>query len=83
MANLDPAGPAGISTGSMFEACHEAGATVVYSSHAVAELERVCDYLIVLRTGRSTARRRYRRAALAAPAVIRGGRTAGSTAAGR
>jgi ABC-2 type transport system ATP-binding protein len=36
----------------MFEACHETGATVVYSSHAVAELERVCDYLIVLRTGR-------------------------------
>jgi ABC-2 type transport system ATP-binding protein len=37
--------------GSMFEACTETGATVLYSSHAVAELERICDYLIVLRAG--------------------------------
>jgi ABC-2 type transport system ATP-binding protein len=36
----------------MFGACTETGATVLYSSHAVAELERVCDYLIVLRAGR-------------------------------
>jgi ABC-2 type transport system ATP-binding protein len=35
----------------MFEACTEIGATVLYSSHAVAELERICDYLIVLRKG--------------------------------
>jgi ABC-2 type transport system ATP-binding protein len=35
----------------MFEACTETGATVLYSSHAVAELERICDYLIVLRKG--------------------------------
>jgi ABC-2 type transport system ATP-binding protein len=35
----------------MFEACTETGATVLYSSHAVAELERVCDYLIVLNAG--------------------------------
>jgi ABC-2 type transport system ATP-binding protein len=51
MANLDPLARREF-LGSMFEACHEAGATIVYSSHAVAELERVCDYLIVLRTGR-------------------------------
>jgi ABC-2 type transport system ATP-binding protein len=51
MANLDPLARRGF-LNSMFEACHETGATVVYSSHAVAELERVCDYLIVLRTGR-------------------------------
>jgi ABC-2 type transport system ATP-binding protein len=37
--------------GSMFAACSETGATVLYSSHAVAELERICDYLIVLRSG--------------------------------
>jgi ABC-2 type transport system ATP-binding protein len=36
---------------SMFEACSETGATMLYSSHAVAELERICDYLIVLRSG--------------------------------
>jgi ABC-2 type transport system ATP-binding protein len=51
MANLDPLARREF-LGSMFEACHETGATVVYSSHAVAELERVCDYLIVLCTGR-------------------------------
>jgi ABC-2 type transport system ATP-binding protein len=51
MANLDPLARREFLS-SMFEACHETGATVVYSSHAVAELERVCDYLIVLRTGR-------------------------------
>jgi ABC-2 type transport system ATP-binding protein len=37
--------------GSMFAACSETGATVLYSSHAVAELERICDYLIMLRSG--------------------------------
>jgi ABC-2 type transport system ATP-binding protein len=36
----------------MFTACQETGSTVLYSSHAVAELERVCDYLVVLRAGR-------------------------------
>jgi len=51
MANLDPLARREFLS-SMFEACHETGATVVYSSHAAAELERVCDYLIVLRTGR-------------------------------
>ncbi len=51
MANLDPLARREF-LGSMFGACTETGATVLYSSHAVAELERVCDYLIVLRAGR-------------------------------
>lgn len=50
MANLDPLARREF-LGSMFEACHEADATVLYSSHAVAELERIADYLIVLRAG--------------------------------
>jgi ABC-2 type transport system ATP-binding protein len=49
-ANLDPLARREFLR-SMFEACSEAGATVLFSSHAVAELERVCDYLIVLRAG--------------------------------
>jgi ABC-2 type transport system ATP-binding protein len=49
-ANLDPLARREF-LGSMFEACSETGATVLYSSHAVAELERICDYLIVLRSG--------------------------------
>ena len=51
MANLDPLARRAFLS-SMFEACHEAGATVLYSSHAVAELERISDYLVVLRAGR-------------------------------
>jgi len=51
MANLDPLARREF-LGSMFEACQETSSTVLYSSHAVAELERVCDYLIVLRAGR-------------------------------
>lgn len=51
MANLDPLARRDF-LGSMFEACQETGSTVLYSSHAVAELERACDYLIVLRAGR-------------------------------
>jgi ABC-2 type transport system ATP-binding protein len=51
MASLDPLARREF-LGSMFEACQEAGATVLFSSHAVAELERICDYLIVLRAGR-------------------------------
>ena len=50
MANLDPIARRAFLV-SIFEACHEAGATVLYSSHAVAELERISDYLIVLRAG--------------------------------
>jgi ABC-2 type transport system ATP-binding protein len=51
MANLDPLARREF-LASMFEACSETGATVLYSSHSVAELERICDYLIVLRAGR-------------------------------
>jgi ABC-2 type transport system ATP-binding protein len=51
MANLDPLARREF-LGSMFTACTETGATVLYSSHAVAELERVSDYLIVLNKGR-------------------------------
>jgi len=50
MANLDPLARREF-LASMFAACTETGATVLYSSHAVAELERICDYLIVLRAG--------------------------------
>jgi ABC-2 type transport system ATP-binding protein len=50
MANLDPLARREFLS-SMFGACTETGATVLYSSHAVAELERICDYLIVLRAG--------------------------------
>ena len=46
MANLDPLARREF-LASMFEACSETGATVLYSSHSVAELERICDYLIV------------------------------------
>jgi ABC-2 type transport system ATP-binding protein len=49
-ANLDPLARREFLS-SMFAACSETGATVLYSSHAVAELERICDYLIVLRSG--------------------------------
>ncbi len=49
-ANLDPLARREFLS-SIFEACTETGATVLYSSHAVAELERICDYLIVLRAG--------------------------------
>ena len=73
-ANLDPLARREF-LGSMFEACTETGATVLYSSHAVAELERICDYLIVLHGGH-TAGRRHRRAAPAAPGHIRAGRLA-------
>ena len=51
MANLDPLARREF-LGSMFEACTETGAAVLFSSHVVAELERICDYLIVLSTGR-------------------------------
>ncbi len=51
LANLDPLARREF-LGSMFEACTETGAAVLFSSHVVAELERICDYLIVLRAGR-------------------------------
>ena len=51
LANLDPLARREFLS-SMFEACTESGAAVLFSSHVVAELERICDHLIVLRGGR-------------------------------
>lgn len=51
IANLDPLARREF-LGSMLGACAETGAAVLFSSHVVAELERICDYLIVLRAGR-------------------------------
>jgi ABC-2 type transport system ATP-binding protein len=51
LANLDPLARREFLT-SMFAECTETGAGVLFSSHVVAELERICDYLIVLRAGR-------------------------------
>lgn len=51
LASLDPLARREF-LASMFAACTDTGAAVLFSSHAVAELERICDYLIVLRGGR-------------------------------
>jgi len=51
LSNLDPLARRDFLT-SMFAACSDTGASVLFSSHVVAELERICDYLIVLRAGR-------------------------------
>ena len=51
LANLDPLARREFLT-SMFGICAEDGVTVLFSSHVIAELERICDYLIVLRAGR-------------------------------
>jgi ABC-2 type transport system ATP-binding protein len=51
LASLDPLARREF-LASMFKSCTETGAGVLFSSHVVAELERICDYLIVLRAGR-------------------------------
>jgi ABC-2 type transport system ATP-binding protein len=51
LANLDPLARREFLT-SMFATCAEDGVAVLFSSHVIAELERICDYLIVLRDGR-------------------------------
>src|SRR5262249_1260934 len=51
LSNLDPLARREF-LGSMFETCAESGTAVLFSSHVVAELERICDYLILLRKGR-------------------------------
>ena len=51
LANLDPLARRDFLT-SMFATCAEQGVAVLFSSHVIAELERICDYLIVLRAGR-------------------------------
>jgi ABC-2 type transport system ATP-binding protein len=51
LANLDPLARREFLT-SMFATCAEDGVAVLFSSHVIAELERICDYLIVLVAGR-------------------------------
>lgn len=51
LANLDPLARREFLT-SMFASCIEDEVTVLFSSHVIAELERICDYLIVLQGGR-------------------------------
>jgi ABC-2 type transport system ATP-binding protein len=51
LANLDPLARREFLT-SMFSSCADDGVAVLFSSHVIAELERICDYLIVLRKGR-------------------------------
>lgn len=51
LANLDPLARRDFLT-SMFTTCAEDGVAVLFSSHVIAELERICDYLIVLSDGR-------------------------------
>jgi ABC-2 type transport system ATP-binding protein len=51
LANLDPLARREFLT-TMFATCAEDGVAVMFSSHVIAELERICDYLIVLLSGR-------------------------------
>jgi len=51
LANLDPIARRAF-LASMFEACIDSGAAVLFSSHVIAELERICDHLVVLAGGR-------------------------------
>jgi ABC-2 type transport system ATP-binding protein len=51
LANLDPLARREFGR-SLLETVTEQGLTVIYSSHVVAELERFCDYLILLSAGR-------------------------------
>src|SRR5689334_6764873 len=51
LANLDPLARREFLT-SMFTTCAEDGVAVLFSSHVIAELERICDYLVVLLAGR-------------------------------
>ena len=50
LANLDPLARREFLT-SMFATCAEDGVAVLFSSHVIAELERICDYLVVLLAG--------------------------------
>lgn len=51
LANLDPLARREFLS-SMFATCAEDGVAVLFSSHVIAELERICDYLVVLLEGR-------------------------------
>ena len=48
VAGLDPLGPTRISCNYLMESVAEHELSVILSSHLVADLERVCDYLVVL-----------------------------------
>jgi ABC-2 type transport system ATP-binding protein len=51
LANLDPLARREFLS-SMLSVCAESGVAVIFSSHVVTELERICDHLVVLQTGR-------------------------------
>jgi ABC-2 type transport system ATP-binding protein len=51
LANLDPLARRGFLQGLMGAAA-EGGMTIILSSHLIADMERVCDYLVVLNEGR-------------------------------
>jgi ABC-2 type transport system ATP-binding protein len=51
VSNLDPLARRDF-TRALLDAAAQDGLTVVFSSHVVAELERFCDYLVVLNGGR-------------------------------
>ena len=51
LANLDPLARRDFLT-SMFNTCADHGISVLFSSHVIAELERICDHLVLLRGGR-------------------------------
>ena len=59
---------------SVMEAVAESGMTVMLSSHIVADLERVCDHLVILSTARGAARRRDRGASSPSHRVLTGPR---------
>lgn len=52
MASLDPLARREFLNGLM-EAVSETGLTVILSSHIIAELERVCDHLVILAQARA------------------------------
>ena len=58
----------------VLEAVAERELTVVLSSHILADLERVCDHLVILAVGADAARRRDRRDRGVAPAAHRAAR---------
>ena len=66
----------------LMEAVAEDGISVVLSSHLVADLERVCDYVIVL-AGIARAARRRRRRPACLPLPIDGAAPRCVTTAGR
>jgi ABC-2 type transport system ATP-binding protein len=54
LANLDPLARREFLS-ALIDAVAEKPMTVIISSHLIADLERVCDHLVVLRSGRVTA----------------------------